>query len=125
MFGIQVLILSEFSKTIIMSKINNKFMQSHLHAGKTFSNFFCKPCDQKKYTSNIPFKKNILYILWPNNFISSIFPGNKVTGTSKIIMDKNVHYNVIYNMKNSNQSKCFDKLWFNSTIQLEIDIRLL
>ena len=40
-------------------------------------------------------------------------------------MDKNVHYNVIYNMKNSNQSKCFDKLWFNSTIQLEIDIRLL
>ena len=36
-----------------MSKINNKFMQSHLHAGKTFSNFFCKPCDQKKYTSNI------------------------------------------------------------------------
>ena len=100
-------------------------MQSHLHAGKTFSNFFCKPCDQKKYTSNIRFKKNILCILWPNNFISSIFPGNKVTGTPKIIMDKNVHYNVTYNMKNYNQSKCFDKLWFNSTIQLEIDMTIV
>ena len=40
-------------------------------------------------------------------------------------MDKNVHYNVTYNTKNCSQSRCFDELWFNSTIQLETDIRLL
>ena len=43
-----------------MSKINNKFMKSHLPAGKTFSNFFCKPYDQKKNTSNILFKNNLV-----------------------------------------------------------------
>ena len=40
-------------------------------------------------------------------------------------MNKNVHYNVTYNTKNCSQSRCFDELWFNSTIQLETDIRLL
>ena len=79
----------------------------------------------KKNIVQVYLFKNILCILLPNNSISGIFPGNKVTGTPKIIMDKNVHYNVIDNMKNCNQSKCFDKLWLNSAIQLEIDIRLL
>ena len=43
-----------------MSKINNKFMKSHLPAGKTFSNFFCKPYDQKKILQIYCLKKNLV-----------------------------------------------------------------
>ena len=71
-FRIQVLILSESSKIMIMSKINNKFMKSHLPAGKTFSNFFCKPYDQKKILQ-IYCLKIILCFLWPNNSTSNNF----------------------------------------------------
>ena len=63
-FRIQILILSEFSKTMITSKINNNFMQSHLHAGKTFSNFFCKFCDQKNILQIYSLKYLIQGLPW-------------------------------------------------------------
>ena len=70
---------------MIMSKINNKFMKSHLPAGKTFSNFFCKPYDQKKILQIYCFKKKSCTSFDPIIPHLIIFPGNEVIGTPKNI----------------------------------------